>query len=104
MRATGIRYAEAARFEAPRPVADRAEAEVFEAKSWSPAFPNTLLFDEAFGGYCGLLENTLDAVRGLVPLAAPGADGATAVALIEAIRMAIETGADIEFPSQGLAP
>ena len=29
--------------------------------------PNTLMFDESFGGYSGLLENVLDAVRGIAP-------------------------------------
>ena len=42
------------------------------AKSWRPSIPNTLMFDESFGGYSGLLENVLDAVRGLAPLAATG--------------------------------
>ncbi len=37
------------------------------------------MFDESFGGYSGLLENVLDAVRGLAPLAATGRDGAAAV-------------------------
>jgi predicted dehydrogenase len=73
-------------------------------KSWSAVVPNTLMFDETFGGYTGLLENVLDAVRGLVPLAASGADGAAAVSLIDAIYRAIDSGADIDLPSQGLAP
>src|SRR5690606_23112977 len=48
------------------------------AKSWAPVIPNTLMFDEAFGGYAGLLDNVLDAVRGLAPLAVPARDGANA--------------------------
>ncbi|MCX5515798.1 hypothetical protein C3941_05845 [Kaistia algarum] len=79
------------------------DEETGPAKNWSPSIPNTLLFDEAFGGYCGLLENTLDAIRGLVPLAATGADGAAAVELIAAIRLAIESGTDIDMNSRGLA-
>ncbi|MBN9000264.1 MAG: Gfo/Idh/MocA family oxidoreductase [Rhizobiales bacterium] len=78
------------------------DEETGPAKSWSPAIPNTLLFDEAFGGYAGLLENVLDALRGLVPLAATGADGADAVRIIAAIHQAAATGADIEIRSQGL--
>ena len=60
MRATGIRYAEAARFEAPRPVADRAEAEVFEAKSWSPACPQApmTVLEEVLGS--GIAELGVD--------------------------------------------
>ena len=66
------------------------DEETGPAKSWRPSIPNTLMFDESFGGYSGLLENVLDAVRGLAPLAATGRDGAAAVALIEAIRRSIE--------------
>lgn len=60
VRATGIRYAEAARFEAPRPVADRAEAEVFEAKSWSPACPQApmTVLEEVLGS--GIAELGVD--------------------------------------------
>jgi predicted dehydrogenase len=62
------------------------------SKSWRPAIPNTLLFDESFGGYAGLLENVLDAIRGLVPLAASGRDGAAAVALVAAFHRSIASG------------
>jgi predicted dehydrogenase len=62
------------------------------SKLWRPAIPNTLLFDESFGGYAGLLENVLDAVRGIAPLAATGRDGAAAVALVEAIKRSIASG------------
>ncbi|MBN9270636.1 MAG: Gfo/Idh/MocA family oxidoreductase, partial [Mesorhizobium sp.] len=74
------------------------------AKSWRPAVPNTLMFDEAFGGYAGLLENTLDAVRGVAPLAVPARDGAAAVGLIEAIRRSIAEDRDIDIAAEGLAP
>ncbi len=70
------------------------------AKSWAPAIPNTLMLDEAFGGYAGLLENMLDAVRGLQPLAASGADGAAAVDIIDAIHAAARTGAEIDLMSR----
>ena len=43
----------------------------------------------AFGGYVGLLENALDAVRGTAALAAPGRDGMAAVALVEAIKRSV---------------
>lgn len=73
--------------------------ELGPSKSWSPVIPNTLAFDESFGGYTGLLENMLDAIRGLAPLGATGADGAAAVALIDAIHRAVATGAEIEIAS-----
>jgi predicted dehydrogenase len=68
------------------------DEETGPSKSWRPAIPNTLLFDESFGGYAGLLENVLDAIRGLVPLSATGRDGAAAVALVEAIHRSIASG------------
>jgi predicted dehydrogenase len=80
------------------------DEETGPAKSWRPAIPNTLLFDEAFGGYAGLLEHVLDAVRGSVPLGPTGADGAAAVGLIEAIRRSLAQGRDIDIVAEGLAP
>jgi predicted dehydrogenase len=71
------------------------DEETGPSKSWRPAIPNTLLFDESFGGYAGLLENVLDAVRGLTPVSATGWDGAAAVALVEAIRQSIANGAAV---------
>jgi len=65
------------------------DEETGPSKLWRPAIPNTLLFDEAFGGYVGLLENALDAVRGTAALAAPGRDGMAAVALVEAIKRSV---------------
>ena len=71
------------------------DEETGPSKTWRPAIPNTLLFDESFGGYAGLLENVLDAIRGLVPLGASGRDGAAAVALVEAIHRSIASGRDV---------
>jgi predicted dehydrogenase len=69
------------------------------AKSWRPAIPNTLTFDEQFGGYAGLLENVLDAIRGLVPLCATGRDGACAVALVDTIHASIKSGTSVDVLS-----
>lgn len=79
------------------------DEEVGPSKVWRPAIPNTLLFDESFGGYSGLLDNVFDAVRGLVPLACPARDGAAAVALIEATRLSLRRGTDIDLTEEGLA-
>jgi predicted dehydrogenase len=65
------------------------DEETGPSKTWRPAIPNTLMFDESFGGYSGLLENVLDAVRGLAALSATGRDGAAVVALVEAIQRSI---------------
>jgi predicted dehydrogenase len=74
------------------------------AKIWRPSVPNTLLFDESFGGYSGLLEDVLDAVRGTAPLSATGRDGAAAVSLIEATRRSLARGAEIDLAAEGLLP
>lgn len=68
------------------------DEETGPAKSWKPAIPNTLMLDESFGGYAGLLDNVLDAVRGLAPLGASGRDGAAAVELVAAIHESIARG------------
>ena len=65
------------------------DEETGPSKLWRPAIPNTLLFDESFGGYAGLLENVLDAIRGTTALAATGRDGMAAVALVEAIHRSV---------------
>jgi predicted dehydrogenase len=73
------------------------------AKSWAPALPNTLMFDEAFGGYAGLLDNVLDAVRGTTTLAAPSSDGAAAVGLIAATRRSIDEDREVDVVNEGLS-
>jgi predicted dehydrogenase len=78
------------------------DEETGPAKSWAPVLPNTLMFDEAFGGYSGLLDNVLDAVRGAVPLGAPAVDGANAIGLIEAIRRSVAEDRELDVASEGL--
>ena len=74
------------------------------AKSWRPVIPNTLMFDESFGGYTGLLENVIDAMRGLAPLGPTGADGAAAVALIDDIRRSLASAAEIRTTQERSSP
>lgn len=74
------------------------------AKVWRPSIPNTLMFDESFGGYAGQLENVLDATRGLGTLAVAGRDGAAAMAIIDAISRSLERGAEIDLSAEGLMP
>jgi len=73
------------------------DEETGPSKTWRPVVPNTLMFDESFGGYTGLLENVLDAIRGLVPLSSTGRDGAAAVGVIAAIDASIRTGSSIQM-------
>ncbi len=72
------------------------------AKSWAPVVPNTLMFDETFGGYSGLLDNVLDALRGTGTLLSPALDGANAVGLIEATRHSIAEAREVDIVSEGL--
>jgi predicted dehydrogenase len=76
------------------------DEEIGPAKTWKPAIPNTLLFDESFGGYAGLLENTLDAIRGQAALGATGRDGAEAVALVAAISESLARGEAVALGGQ----
>jgi predicted dehydrogenase len=73
------------------------------AKSWRPVVPNTLLFDESFGGYAGQLENVFDALRGISPLAVTGRDGASAVRLIAAIRRSLAEAAEVTVSAPEIA-
>jgi len=80
------------------------DSETASARNWRPSVPNTLMFDESFGGYSGLLENVLDSVRGLAKLGSSGRDGAAAIALIDAIRFSLERDAEIDLSTEGLMP
>ncbi len=77
------------------------DEETGPAKSWKPTIPNTLMLDESFGGYAGLLDNVLDAVRGLGPLGASGRDGAAAVELVAAIHEFIARGEAVAIGDAG---
>ena len=74
------------------------DEETGPAKPWRPAIPNTLMFDESFGGYVGLLENVLDAVRGVDALRSTGRDAAAAIELIEAAKLSLASGGPIDLP------
>jgi hypothetical protein len=77
--------------------------EIGPAKSRRPSVPNTLMFDEEFDGYAGQLENVLDAIRDLAPLASNYVDGTAAVGLIETARRSIEAGAEIDIGPECIA-
>lgn len=78
------------------------DEETGPARLWRPSVPNTLSFDESFGGYAGLLDNVLDAVRGTAPLVAGGRDGAAAMALVEATWRSLRRGVEIDLAAEGL--
>jgi predicted dehydrogenase len=68
------------------------------AKHWRPVMPNTLLFDEEFGGFTGMLENFLQAVRGLAAPEATGWDGYHAYELNVATHLSILRHEPVRLP------
>jgi len=66
-------------------------------KSWSPAPPNTLLWDEEFGGYVWELENFIQAIRGNEEPMVDGWDGLAALEVARAAHESIETGEEIQL-------
>jgi predicted dehydrogenase len=74
------------------------DGETEPTKSWRPVVPNTLLFDEEFGGYLGEIENFLQAIRGLETPLVTGWDGYRACELVVATRRSLATGAPVRLP------
>ncbi|MEP7355943.1 MAG: Gfo/Idh/MocA family oxidoreductase [Anaerolineales bacterium] len=68
------------------------------AQHWRPAMPNTLLFDEEFGGYTGMIENFLQAVRGFEPPGATGWDGYRTYEMAVAAHLSILRRAAVSLP------
>jgi predicted dehydrogenase len=72
-------------------------AEYEPARVWSPVVPNTLLSAEEWGGYVGMLEAFLAAVRGDASGLAPG-DGYRALELVVATRRSLAERAPVALP------
>ena len=68
------------------------------AKSWSPAPPNTLLFDEEWGGYMALVENFLQVIRGVARPVVTGWDGYRAYELNVASHLSMARKAPVVLP------
>jgi len=64
-------------------------------KSWKPVFPNTLMFDEEFGGYMGVIENFLQAIRSCEKPLGTGWDGYRAYELLVASQLSLARGGEI---------
>lgn len=73
-------------------------AEYEPARVWAPVVPNTLLSGEEWGGYVGMLEDFLVAVRGGVPAATSLRDGYRALEVVVATRLALERSTPVELP------
>jgi predicted dehydrogenase len=71
------------------------DSEEGPTQSWAPAFPNTLLFDEEFGGYMGLVENFCQAIRGAEAPLVSGWDGYRAYELAVASHLSLLQGSAV---------
>lgn len=78
--------------------------EVGPAKSWRPVVPNTLLFDEEFGGYMGQIEGFLQAIRGQEAPLVTGWDGYRACELVTAAHRSLQTGGPVALPLTESSP
>lgn len=71
------------------------DTETGPAKSWSPVQPNTLFFDEEFGGFMGIIENFAQAIRGVEQSLVSGWDGYKAYELLTASIISLLNGGQI---------
>ncbi len=74
------------------------DSEEGPAKSWRPVVPNTLLFDEEFGGFMGLIENFLQVIRGVDKPLVTGWDGHRAYELDVATLLSLHRRAPVPLP------
>jgi predicted dehydrogenase len=77
------------------------DSEEGPAKVWKPVVPNTLLFDEEFGGFVGLIENFLQVIRGAEEPLVSGWDGYRAYELNVAAHLSLARRGVVTLP---LAP
>jgi predicted dehydrogenase len=75
------------------------DSEEGPAKSWTPVMPNTLIFDEEFSGFMGLIENFLQVIRGVEKPVVTGWDGHRAYELVVASELSLaRRGESIHLP------
>ncbi|MBN2581138.1 MAG: Gfo/Idh/MocA family oxidoreductase [Pirellulales bacterium] len=74
------------------------DSEEGPAKSWHPVVPNTLLFDEEFGGFMGLIENFLQVIREDEKPLVTGWDGFRAYELDVATLLSIHRHSPVTLP------
>jgi predicted dehydrogenase len=67
-------------------------------KHWTPVIPNTLIFDEEFGGFVGMIENFLQVIRGDEEPLVTGWDGYKAYEMNVAAHLSMKRGEVIELP------
>jgi len=74
------------------------DSEEGPAKSWRPVIPNTLIFDEEFAGFVGLIENFLQVIRGEEEPLVTGWDGYGAYELNVASHLSLSRNERITLP------
>ncbi len=74
------------------------DSEPGPTKSWRAVMPNTLIFDEEFGGFMGLIENFLQVIRGEEEPLVTGWDGHAAYELAVAAHLALKRGEPVSLP------
>ncbi len=79
------------------------DSEEGPAKSWRPVVPNTLLFDEEFGGFMGLIENFLQVIRGAEAPRVTGRDGHRAYELNVATLLSLHRREPVALPFDAAA-
>jgi len=65
------------------------------SKYWTPVFPNTLIFDEEFGGFMGMLENFIQVIRGAEKPLVTGWDGYRAYELARASEISLARHSEV---------
>ena len=73
------------------------------AKHWRPVIPNTLIFDEEFGGFMGMIDNFLQAIRGAEAPIVTGWDGHRAYEINVASHLSISRQAVVSLPLEARA-
>jgi predicted dehydrogenase len=79
------------------------DGETEGAQSWTPIVPNTLLFDEEFGGYMGILENFSQVIRGVEAPRVTGWDGYRAYELLTAAQLSLARHTPVALPLEDIA-
>ncbi len=67
-------------------------------KHWTPVIPNTLIFDEEFGGFMGMIENFLQVIRGNEEALVTGWDGYRAYEINVAVHLSMSRGEPVRLP------
>jgi predicted dehydrogenase len=74
------------------------DSEEGPTKSWKTVIPNTLLFDEEFGGYMSIIENFAQVIRGADQPLVTGWDGYHAFELLAAAQLSLIHKTKIDLP------